>query len=296
MSTPSTATATLPPHHSHYGYSHHQSYQSNTGPYPPTNTVGPSRLTNSYNTVPGHNPTTSLSRSRNSPQSSKQPSQPATMASSKSASGLSGHQSRKRKPDWGDFYKNGVPKEIIVIDDDSPPPSTKHTENRRPTQNSRAANGTGTTQHVNKKRRTGVEAAYDPTYYDRPSYSTHSQHYGDESTGTPASTDRTTSLQTTAPTSLGSHGSSGASNGVYYEEAKVGEKRKRVTRKTARDDAKRKELENGDAFQDYVPPPKPPIKAGEVHVPVIRDVSIFRSQATSKLMFSVYVSKASKMR
>jgi hypothetical protein len=74
---------------------------------------------------------------------------------------------------------------------------------------------------------------------------------------------------------MGSHGSTGASNGVYYEEPNVGQKRKRVTtRKSARDEQKRRELETtGDAFLSYIPPPQPPIKAKDVHVPVIRDVS-----------------------
>jgi hypothetical protein len=57
----------------------------------------------------------------------------------------------------------------------------------------------------------------------------------------------------------------------------VGQKRKRVaTRKSTRDEQKRRELETtGDAFLSYVPPPKPPIKAKDVHVPVVRDVSDF---------------------
>jgi dual-specificity kinase len=62
---------------------------------------------------------------------------------------------------------------------------------------------------------------------------------------------------------------------VYYEDATVGQKRKRVvTRKSARDEQKRKELEqSGDAFASYIPPPKPPIKAKDVVVTVVRDVS-----------------------
>ena len=53
----------------------------------------------------------------------------------------------------------------------------------------------------------------------------------------------------------------------------MGQKRKRVTRKSMRDEAKRREAElSQDAFNSYIPPPKPPIKATEVHVPVIREV------------------------
>lgn len=183
------------------------------------------------------------------------------------------HGSRRKKPDWGEFYKNGIPKEVIVIDDSpvpesgkaAPPPPSHGTSAARPMP-----------QPAGKRRRTGIETAYDLGNYDRPSFSINPQHYGEEpSSGHSLSTDRTTSLHTTAPTSLGSQGSSGASNGVYYEDANVGQKRKRTTRKSARDEQKRRELEKGgDAFLSYVPPPKPPIKAKDVPVPVIRDVSV----------------------
>lgn len=120
-----------------------------------------------------------------------------------------------------------------------------------------------------------MESAFDLAYHDRPSYSINPQRYGEGSSGASISTDRTTSLHTTAPTSMGSHGSAGATNGAYYEDVNVGQKRKRVvTRKSARDEQKRRELEAaGDAFQSYIPPPKPPIKAKDVTVPVIRSVS-----------------------
>jgi dual-specificity kinase len=176
---------------------------------------------------------------------------------------------RKKQPDWGEFYKNGIPKEVIVIDDTPPPEQAK---GKSRTTAAAASNG-GMAQPAGKKRRTGIESAYDLGYYDRPSFSTIPQQYGEESSAASISTDRTTSLHTTAPTSLGSQGSAGATNGVYYEDANVGQKRKRVTtRKSARDEQKRRELETaGDAFLSYIPPPKPPIKAKEVPVPVVRD-------------------------
>lgn len=53
----------------------------------------------------------------------------------------------------------------------------------------------------------------------------------------------------------------------------MGQKRKRVTRQQTADEKKRKEIEVvGDAYSSYVPPPRPPIKAKEVHVPQLRDV------------------------
>ncbi|KAK2762307.1 dual specificity protein kinase kns1 [Arachnomyces sp. PD_36] len=281
MSTPSTATATHP-NHQHYGYSHHQAYQANPAPYPASSTAGQPRLTNSYAYTNGNsNPSGTLPQqssinktlAHSTPMTSYQPAPSGSGSTSKAG---------KKKPDWGEFYKNGVPDEIIVIDDDensrSPavpapqPTKTRRTQTRTQAQPQPVASSGNNAQPANKKRRTGMESAFDLAYHDRPSYSINPQRYGEGSSGASISTDRTTSLHTTAPTSLGSHGSTGATNGVYYEDANVGQKRKRVvTRKSARDEQKRRELEAaGDAFQSYIPPPKPPIKAKDVHVPVAR--------------------------
>ena len=191
------------------------------------------------------------------------------MASSTSAPSGRGKRQRSRQPDWEDFYKNGVPKEIIVIDDDTPPVQPKASQGRT-NNNTRAAASHGTGQPANKKRRTAQGNGYESVHAERPSYSL--SHQAHDDSGSYPSTDRTTSLHTTAPTSLGSNSGSGVSNGTYYETAQPGEKRKRVTRKGIRDEAKKRELEQvSDAFESYIPPPKPPIKASEVHVPVIRD-------------------------
>ena len=186
--------------------------------------------------------------------------------------------SRRKKPNWAEFYKNGVPKEIIVIDDDDdevtavPPPATtaRKAAAVRPAQNM-AVNGNA--QPATKRRRTGLDTTYDLAQYDRPTYSIRPQQFGDDASATSISTDRTNSLHTTAPTSLGSHGSV-STNGVFYEDANAGQKRKRVTRKSTRDEQKRRELEVvGDAFASYVPPPNPPLKAKDLHVRVAPDVS-----------------------
>ncbi|KAL1967431.1 hypothetical protein VTN77DRAFT_3216 [Rasamsonia byssochlamydoides] len=284
MSTPSTATASHP---SHYGYSHHQvSYQTN-GAYPPTSSAGSApRITNNY-AYSANTPTSvstqslPVSSATNPAPSSSTSNLPPYNPTSSSGSMSSGSTGRRRKPDWGEFYKNGLPKEVIVIDD-TPPPDQPQTASHSQAPSS-TATATGTNngtfdQPAGKKRRTGVETAYDVGYYDRPSYSMNPQHYGDNSSGESLSTDRTTSLHTTAPTSLGS--STGTSNGAYYEDANVGQKRKRVTtRKSARDEQKRRELETaGDAFLNYIPPPQPPIKAKDVPVPVIRDNSASKNQ------------------
>lgn len=327
MSTPSTATATHPTSHhpQHYGYSHHQSYQS-TPSYPSSSSAAAAAAANRLSTTtypyainpsaPAPTTTTTTSSSSTAPtattstlpyaQSPKilpplppphqhPPSSttPATMTSSQTAlsAGVTPTQNgRNKKPDWGEFYKNGLPKEVIVIDDSPPPDPLQH--NQAASAHNQTALATSTTtgsaavhtpngssalHPAGKKRRTGVDTAYDVGYYDRPSYSINPQHYGEDSSAASRSTDRTTSMHTTAPTSLGSHGSSGGSNGVFFEDANIGQKRKRVTtRKSTRDEQKRRELEAvGDAFLSYVPPPNPPIKAKDVAVPVVRDVSYF---------------------
>ncbi|EAU34186.1 protein kinase lkh1 [Aspergillus terreus NIH2624] len=260
MSTPSTATATHPTtthHQPHYGY--HQPYQPSVS-YPTTSATTAARLaTSSY-------PFTSTATTTTLPYA---PS-PKTLPTPSTATMAQAHPGRRKKPDWGEFYKNGIPKEVIVIDD-TPPPDSANKPAARNVAPAAGSNNTGS-QPAGKRRRTGIETAYEMGYYDRPSYSINPQRYGEESSAASLSTDRTTSLHTTAPTSL-SQGSSGASNGIYYEDANIGQKRKRVaTRKSTRDEQKRRELETAaDAFLSYVPPPKPPIKAKDVPVPVIRD-------------------------
>ena len=281
MSTPSTITATLPPpHSSRYGYSNHNPYQASPH-YGEMMSArdgfnsGPSRLTQSYNTFPNNTPA-SISRTSTA---SKQPppQQPMPTAHSTSALPQAIKREREREPDWNEFYKNGVPKEIIVIDDDSPPPpkamSSRRTENQRPYEPQRTVQRTDTFEHAAKKRRTDQGGGFQPEHFQQPAYSYHSSSHGGSSGHNTVSTDRTTSLQTTAPTSLGSHTSQGSA-GAYFDEGAVGQKRKRVTRQQVADEKKRKDIEIiGEAYASYVPPPKPPIKAKELHVPAVKDVS-----------------------
>lgn len=188
------------------------------------------------------------------------------MAPSQSASARP--DTRKKQPDWNEFYKNGVPKEIIVIDDDdSPDPQRPNISSNRQ-QRPDASTYTST---AGRKRK--VDQGYEIEYTDSPTYSTHPAKFGGSSSSASYhSGDRTTSLQTvTAPTSLESYGSNTASNS--YEDVRVGQKRKRVEpQKETRAQAKKKQQESApDAYADYIPPPKPPRKAADIHVPVIRD-------------------------
>ncbi|KAJ5226483.1 Dual specificity protein kinase [Penicillium chermesinum] len=270
MSTPSTATATHPSHQ-RYGYPHSSYQTTSTYPAPATTTAG-ARLANSYTySVPSPTTSTTLPYSQSS-RVAPTTSTPSGMVSHQSGSSAAPSQNgRKKQPDWGEFYKNGIPKEVIVIDDSPAPESSNAAP--VPPPHATTAGQPPVTQPANKKRRTGIETAYDLGYYDRPSFSINPQRYGENSSHS-LSTDRTTSLHTTAPTSLGSQGSAGVSNTAVYEDPSVGQKRKRTTRKSARDEQKRRDLETGgDAFLSYVPPPHPIIKAKDVPVPVIRDMA-----------------------
>jgi dual-specificity kinase len=278
MSTPST----LPPHHPNYGYPHHQNYQSTSG-YRAANSLlnGASRL-GAYNlpTPPSIAPSSNSHHAANpsraaqsSTHSSRSESDSAAMpissASSKPPAKKRQRLKEPREPDWHKFYQNGLPKEVIVIDD-SPPPEASA---------SAASNGHavgGSSRHTAKKRkREDAESAYDPVYQYGRDLNGQTPLYEDSASGSTISTDRTTSaIHTTAATSLGSHSSNGQ-NGYDVADIQPGQKRKRTaTRLQLANEAKKKELEvNGDAFSNYRPPPRPPIKAPDVQVKQIVDVS-----------------------
>ena len=277
MSTPSTATATLPPHHQFY--SHHHTYQPNISNAQIAN--GSSRIGNSlYNGYASGTSNSDLRRTTTTHARQQQPPQlpPITQPAPIDMSATdSGSAQRRRNPDWADFYKNGIPREVIVIDDDDDddddgnddpqPPPPRQPGSARTAQSA-------STRHTDKKRKTAASTAYDPVYNQHTSYSTTQTPYYD-SPNHSLSTDRTTSaLHTTAHTSLGSQ----ASNDNHIsplDNSAAGQKRKR-TRAVVQDEAKqakRRELaDHDDPFSLYQPPPNPVIKAKDVHVQVIPDV------------------------
>ena len=276
MSIPSLMTPTAP-HSSHF--SHHPTHssfaESHLGSYTGhTRVSGSSQLPPSYS-FPSHTPSSSR------PTASRQLPPLRNMPQSHQTSTPQDSRRRDRHhPDWEEFYKNGPPKEIIVIDDDDddeppphpPPPPPQKKQNASPMTHHRDARDH--VGHPSKKRRTGQTSAYDSA---RDKYATSYSHGRTYSHGNSVSntnsTDRTASLgyNTTAPTSLSSTGSAGA---AYVDDAAVGQKRKRTTRKSLADEKRMKDIDIlGDPNSQYVPPPNPPIKAKDVHVPQIRDVS-----------------------
>lgn len=206
------------------------------------------------------------------------------MTTSLSSSSLLESRKRPRTPNWREFYKNGLPKEVIVIDDDSPGPVASESQGQprvwpvtRPQQASQSMADDGTARHANKKRKTAASKAATNLIYDErvSSSMTQTPHVNDSSSGGTLSTDGTASAyHTTAATSLGSHYSqNGFSNEPYADAELVGQKRKR-TRKQAAEEAKQMEIKRqGDAYSQYHPPPNPPIKAKDVYVTVVHEVS-----------------------
>ncbi|GAP89773.1 putative CMGC CLK protein kinase [Rosellinia necatrix] len=171
---------------------------------------------------------------------------------------------RSKEPDWKQFYKNGLPKEIIVIDDTPDPElqvSSATTSRTYTNDTTGATTNKQPARHVAKKRRKEDELFTDNVYDARSNGS-----YQQPTNSGSASSDPTASAyNTTAPTSL-------SSNGQYdYEAPQTGQKRKR-TRQQIAQDAKRREVEVlGEGFHEYQPPQKPIKKCGEVTVRVVND-------------------------
>ncbi len=293
MSTPSTATATLPPYHGGYPFSH-QTYAANPSPYRPTLPTA-SRLGQSFHYSVASSNGVSLSSASSSASSTARPALEApglTPRTEQSQSALpptmfpdDETQNRKRRrsrgPDWNKFYQNGLPKEIIVIDDTpepqqfATPPSNTAAAGETPNGIVKGLSGgeAGGTprdgssgRHLAKKRKRDEDTSrYDPVH-GRVAGS----NSNDTPTGSTISSDRTNSaIHTTAATSLGSL----SSNGQYDYEAQPGQKRKRTTRQQIANEAKRREVGIlGPAYTSYQPPPHPPKKASEVPVRVVHDV------------------------
>lgn len=172
-----------------------------------------------------------------------------------------------RKANWTEFYKNGLPKEVIVIDDSSPEASTK---SQKPSDNQRRS-----AQHVDKRRKTNGSTVYDPIHTHR-SQKRAPQHEESSSSNSIDSSGRTASAlyPSTAPTSMTSQ-SSGGHRVQKLDDTRAGQKRKRPSRRAADEESPELEvITQNYSWSHYVPPPKPPIKASEVYVEVVKDVRV----------------------
>jgi dual-specificity kinase len=190
----------------------------------------------------------------------------ATMPTASQADGGSSRKRRRsREPDWKNFYRNGLPKEVIVIDDTPEPEANigrKLTNANPPV----VANDAAARQPARKKRRddepaTAHHAGYHVQYVGSH---TNTPHQNTTPIGSTLSSDRTNSaLHTTAPTSL--------SADSQHDNSQLPLKRKR-TRQQVASEAKRRDVDGlGEPFLTYKPLPYPPKKASEVHVRVVHD-------------------------
>ncbi|GAB0135653.1 hypothetical protein EsDP_00003984 [Epichloe bromicola] len=181
---------------------------------------------------------------------------------------------RSREPDWNTFYRNGLPKEIIVIDDTPEPEAKAKTGRMLPSSNTNGVAPAGAASYDANAATTAVRQPVKRRRRDEAAPGYHVQYVGShtkpplqnaKSTVSTLSSDRTNSIHnTTAPTSL--------SSSSQYGEAPALLKRKRTTRQQTAKDAKRRDIDGlGGPFLTYKPPPLPPKKVSDVHVRVVHD-------------------------
>ncbi|KJZ74712.1 hypothetical protein HIM_05829 [Hirsutella minnesotensis 3608] len=167
------------------------------------------------------------------------------------------HPSRKRRrePNWSDFYRNGLPKEIIVIEDSPEPTANMGRKLANPTPTSSSA-----AQPAKRRKRDAPPASRVQHAPARPSPSR--DHHPNQIT---LSSDRTSStIHTTAPTSLSSNS--------QREEPPASFEHKRTTRRRTAAEAKRKAIDKTvGPLLTYEPPPHPPRKIANVPVRIVQD-------------------------
>ncbi|KAK0710871.1 kinase-like domain-containing protein [Lasiosphaeris hirsuta] len=303
MSTPTTATATLPHYNNlhHFPYAHHQhqpypqantsSYRSSAASIIPSSSRIPFQSPAAYSTTSSHSGLNGVGLTSSSAAVRPLPQEPANLtphaetnyaampaAQNPSEPQPTRKRRRSREPDWNKFYKNGLPKEIIVIDDTPEPERPTASASSLTNGHLNGINGINgssneaVARHPAKRRKRDDEPAhYDPVYHNNilGSHTRTPHQHGSPSKST-VSSDRTNSaIHTTAATSLGSL----SSNGQYDCDTQPGQKRKRtITRAQIANEAKRREAgAPTDALATYVAPPYPPKKASEVYVRVVTD-------------------------
>ncbi|KAM4064403.1 kinase [Hirsutella rhossiliensis] len=166
---------------------------------------------------------------------------------------------RRREPDWNEFYRNGLPKEIIVIGD-SPEP-TANIGRKLANVGTAVASSSAAPPPTKRRRKDDAVAPSHVDYVASHATPLQSSHPNDVN----ISSERTSAtLNTTAPTSLSSNS--------QRDEAAPSFEHRRTTRRRTAAEAKRKALDKARAsFLTYEPPPNPPKKVSNVHVRVIQD-------------------------
>lgn len=240
----------------------HQHQQSPAPPIPPPHLyIEPSSSNNNHNHH--HHDSGSHPSAPTNPGESLSSNMTSTTMTALDQS-LSRKRRRSHEPDWNTFYRNGLPKEIIVIDDSPEPEANTSRKLTAAASHAHAianVNDASAGQPAKKRRREDDAAARASGYHVQY---LHAQHDTTPLGSTLSSDRHNSSLNTTAPTSLSSAGA--------HEDGPAPLKRKR-TRQAVAEDAKRRDIDGlGDPFMTYMPPPYPPKKAGDVAVRVVHDV------------------------
>ncbi|PNY29403.1 Dual specificity protein kinase lkh1 [Tolypocladium capitatum] len=178
---------------------------------------------------------------------------------------------RSHEPDWDDFYRNGLPREIIIIDDT---PEPEANTSRKITAGHVSAVGgapaavlePAVTRHHQPTRKRRRDDSADIGRTAGSGY--HVQYVGlhtDTSVGSTLSSGATNSAPyATVPTSLSSSG--------RCDDVQVPTPKRKRTRQQVANEAKRRNVDGlGDGLLAYKPPPYPPKKAGDVRVRVVHD-------------------------
>lgn len=322
MSTPTTAAAPLAPygHHSHHHYPYHN-------PHPAYSTNATSAYRNQPSSIIspfGSSSLPSLAGYAVSTPGSSRPSHriepieavahlaavhppaemlpPANTSQHNNNNNLStprteeappAKRRRSDGPNWSEFYKNGLPKEVIVIEDTPEPEQeafatvpAKPFSSSSSSNNINSSSGSGTNNNTTttttnpptngahsspvnnsakKRKRDDERTAYDPVYGTRPRLSQATTPQNPSSTNSSTiSTESTAYRLCNASTSLSSTGT--------FDDPQNGQRRKRTRRDTA--ESKREiEFPESTLFAPYIPPAFPPKKAPEVSVKVVREAS-----------------------
>ncbi|PUU75648.1 kinase-like domain-containing protein [Tuber borchii] len=263
MSTPSTASAVLPPPLSHYRYDYTRDHHRILHPPTHAHLLNRTHLASPIYHSPA--PVTTTSTPTNSSFSS---STIPALASSRTQP--SAKRNRNQSPNWEDFYKNGLPKEVIVIDD-SPPPESGHSSanaNSKHSQPSNSSRALAINGHRYPSTNNIAGGTHGPRHADKKRKTPHA-NFGSPTTVSATSSTVGLNGNSTTGTSLGSE----VGAGPCYSGASLvsvnGQKRRRVTRASQAAAA----AANGglDPYSNYHPPPRPPIKGKDMYVQPIPD-------------------------
>lgn len=276
MSNAKTAPAL---HHNHFYPTTHQ-YPDYT--LPSTADYRPNGSTHSgaYSSNPvANNESPNLRHASIATYATKQPSTNASITySAKNSPEMPPPKARRRPPNWDSYFQNGVPKEIITISD-TPEPETRAAEHATTYADAQPTVAGASVSHADKRRRVEPAAHHESTYQTsngvnrrRPWEEDSELSNSADSRGRSAATNS----YSTGQTSLSA--GSGTQQRARIDNTQIGQKRKRPARDRSSEEASDVEVVSKTTAQDqwgpYIPPSQPPIKAKEIYVRPVHEVSV----------------------